>query len=191
MAEANHSQPKYFIVFAILALFTAMEIGITYLPDLPQGIKIGVLIFLAATKVALVVMYFMHLRFDSRTFMLPFALGIVIAIPLILTLTLSPPESGDVEDTEENTSSIPSQTEENDSDDMMALGDRVFQNECTQCHDLERVRNASYDREGWEDVVDRMISYGCPIDEQEREAVIEFLVSGGAELAAGDTDESG
>lgn len=185
-AEVNHGQPKYFIVFAILALFTAMEVGITFLPDLPDGIKIAVLIFLAATKVALVVMYFMHLKFDSRTFMLPFALGVVIAIPLILTLTLSPPESSDDEESA-GVRDVPGQTEEAgeaEGTDMMSLGDQVFQNECAQCHEHDRIRNTEYDREAWTEVVDRMISYGCPIDDQEREAIIEFLTAGGAQLAS-------
>lgn len=59
------------------------------LSTLPFGVKIAVLIFLAVVKVALVLLYFMHLRFDSRLFALPFALGIVLAIPIALMITLT------------------------------------------------------------------------------------------------------
>ncbi len=72
------------VVFGILAIFTALEIGTAYLPTLPQGVRVGLLVFLAIVKIALVLLYFMHLRFDNRIFALPFALGVVLAIPIIL-----------------------------------------------------------------------------------------------------------
>jgi caa(3)-type oxidase subunit IV len=72
------------VVFAVLAIFTLLEIAVGYLPNLPRSIKLAVLIFLAVVKVALVLLYFMHLKFDSRLFALPFALGIVLTVPLAL-----------------------------------------------------------------------------------------------------------
>lgn len=74
------------VVFVMLAIFTLLEIAMGYLPNLPGGIKLGVLIFLAVVKVALVLLYFMHLKYDSRIFALPFALGIVLAVPLALVV---------------------------------------------------------------------------------------------------------
>ncbi|MCA9916086.1 MAG: cytochrome C oxidase subunit IV family protein, partial [Anaerolineae bacterium] len=87
--EQQEQQPVYFIVFAILAIFTVFEIGTSYLTDLPQVIKIGLLVFLAAVKVGLVLAYFMHLRFDNRIFVLPVALGVVLIVPLLLIVTLT------------------------------------------------------------------------------------------------------
>jgi caa(3)-type oxidase subunit IV len=72
------------VVFAVLAIFTLLEIAVGYLPNLPRSLKLAVLIFLAVVKVALVLLYFMHLKFDSRIFALPFALRIVLTIPLAL-----------------------------------------------------------------------------------------------------------
>lgn len=85
----QRSAPKYWVVFAILAVFTGLEVATAYLPALPAGVKIAVLGFLAVVKVALVLLYFMHLRFDSRMYALPFVLGIVLALPLLLIVGLS------------------------------------------------------------------------------------------------------
>lgn len=87
--EQQEQQPVYLIVFAILAIFTALEVGSSYLTDLPLAIRIGLLVFLAAVKVGLVLLYFMHLRFDNRIFALPVALGVVLIIPFLLIVTLT------------------------------------------------------------------------------------------------------
>jgi caa(3)-type oxidase subunit IV len=91
-AVRQRLRTDYSVIFAILALFTAMEVGVGYLPSLPKGIKIGVLVFLAAVKVALVLLYFMHLKFDNRIFALPFALGLVLVAPLVLIVALTIPQ---------------------------------------------------------------------------------------------------
>ncbi|MEO8607903.1 MAG: cytochrome C oxidase subunit IV family protein [Chloroflexota bacterium] len=80
---------SYGVVFAILVIFTALEVVFAYLIGLPLGIRIGLLIFLAVVKVVLVLLYFMHLRFDQRLFALPFGLGTVLAIPLALIIGLT------------------------------------------------------------------------------------------------------
>jgi len=88
----EQEQPRavtFSVVFGILAIFTILEIVVGYLATLPSGIKIAILVFLAVVKVALVLLYFMHLKFDSRIFALPFALGIVLAIPISLIVTLT------------------------------------------------------------------------------------------------------
>ncbi len=77
------------VVFGILAIFTILEVVVAYLGTLPQGVKVAILVFLAVVKAALVLLYFMHLRFDSRIFALPFALGLVLAIPITLVMTLT------------------------------------------------------------------------------------------------------
>ncbi len=85
----ERTTPQYWIVFAVLAIFTALEAGTAYLPTLPLGVKVGILVFLAVVKIALVLLYFMHLKFDSRIFALPFALGVVLVIPLFLIVGLT------------------------------------------------------------------------------------------------------
>jgi caa(3)-type oxidase subunit IV len=95
MQERPGTSVKYWVVFGVLAIFTALEVLVGYLASLPQAIRVGLLIFLAIVKVALVLLYFMHLKFDSRLFALPFALGIILAIPitLIIGLTMQAPIS--------------------------------------------------------------------------------------------------
>ena len=77
------------MVFAVLAIFTALEVFVGTLAGLPQGIKVALLVFLALVKVTLVLLYFMHLKYDSRMFALPFALGVVLAIPIVLIISLT------------------------------------------------------------------------------------------------------
>jgi len=88
-AEREITNFRYWIVFGILAIFTALEVAVGYFTALPYGVKITVLIFLAVVKIALVLLYFMHLRFDSRLFALPFAVGVVLAVPIALMITLT------------------------------------------------------------------------------------------------------
>jgi cytochrome c oxidase subunit 4 len=68
-------------VFYALAILTALEIGVIYLPI--GKLAIGILLVgLALTKAILVAMYFMHLKFEKRT------LGIIALTPLILCTLL-------------------------------------------------------------------------------------------------------
>ncbi len=82
-------EPKYWVVFILLAIFTALEVAAASFLTLNPGVRIAILVILAVIKVALVVLYFMHLRFDSRIFALPFALGLVLMLPSILIITLT------------------------------------------------------------------------------------------------------
>jgi caa(3)-type oxidase subunit IV len=76
-------------VFALLVIFTALEVVVATLANLNFGVKIGILVVLAVVKVALVVLYFMHLRYDRSIFALPFALGLVLMLPSVLIITLT------------------------------------------------------------------------------------------------------
>jgi len=61
-----HEHRRYLQVFAWLAFLTAVEIGIIYLPI--SRVAIGVmLVVLAATKAALVALFYMHLAVEKRT----------------------------------------------------------------------------------------------------------------------------
>ena len=81
--EPQHkTKPNYLGVFVVLAVLTALEIGVTYLP-LP---RIPILIPLALIKAALVVMFYMHLKFDKRVYTLIFGAGLLMGLGLILSL---------------------------------------------------------------------------------------------------------
>ncbi len=75
-----HRQPNYLAIFIVLAVLTMVEVGVTYLP-VP---RIPVLVPLALFKAGLVVLFYMHLRFDSRVFSLIFGIGILMGISVML-----------------------------------------------------------------------------------------------------------
>jgi cytochrome c oxidase subunit 4 len=87
MAQRPARSP-YVIVFAILAVFTALEVGASYLPE---AIKVPVLIVLAVSKASLIFLYFMHLKSDSQLFAMPIVIGFVLIIPIVLIMTLVMP----------------------------------------------------------------------------------------------------
>jgi cytochrome c oxidase subunit 4 len=64
--ELAHEQRRYIQVFAWLAVLTAIEIGVIYMP-LPKLAIGGMLVLLAATKAALVALFYMHLAVEKRT----------------------------------------------------------------------------------------------------------------------------
>ncbi len=91
--EPERAHPNYLGVFWVLAILTAVEIGVTYLP-LP---RIPVLVPLAIIKASLVALFYMHLKFDRRVFSAIFAMGLLMGIGLILSLiALFGPELLDV-----------------------------------------------------------------------------------------------
>jgi len=73
---------SYVAVFGVLALLTATEVGVTYtaLPRVP------ILVPLAIFKAALVVLFYMHVRYDRKLFGLIFSMGLVMGVGLILSL---------------------------------------------------------------------------------------------------------
>ncbi len=79
--SAIHKEPNYMAVFYSLAVLTAIEIGVVYLPTTKMVIAI-LLVGLALSKAVLVAMYFMHLKFEKRT------LGIIALTPLVLCTLL-------------------------------------------------------------------------------------------------------
>jgi cytochrome c oxidase subunit 4 len=81
MAGTAHKHPNYMAIFWYLAILTVIELAVIFLPL--GKITIGVLLCgLAVAKAALVAMYFMHLRFETRT------LGMVAIIPLVIATLL-------------------------------------------------------------------------------------------------------
>ena len=64
----EHPTPfTYFKVAIALVVITAIEVGVFYLEWLGKGI-IPVLAILSGMKFALVIMFYMHLRYDSKLF---------------------------------------------------------------------------------------------------------------------------
>jgi caa(3)-type oxidase subunit IV len=64
--ELKREERRYLQVFAWLAVLTVIEIGVIYLP-IPRFTIGAMLVLLAATKAALVALYYMHLAVEKRT----------------------------------------------------------------------------------------------------------------------------
>jgi cytochrome c oxidase subunit 4 len=78
--HGGHASPAfYWAVGGILTVITAVEVAIFYLPAF-GGILVPALLTLSATKFLLVVMFFMHLKSDSRVFTSVFVAGLVLAL---------------------------------------------------------------------------------------------------------------
>lgn len=85
----RHPSPKEYVRIAVvLAVITAAEVAIWY-ADIPRGLLIPSLLVFAAVKFALVVLWYMHLRFDSRTYARFFLIGIALAITLYTVVLLT------------------------------------------------------------------------------------------------------
>ena len=76
----HHPSPKKYVWIAIfLAIVTAAEVAIYYVPALRSAL-VPILLVFAVIKFAMVALYFMHLRFDSPIFKRFFVTGIVLAL---------------------------------------------------------------------------------------------------------------
>jgi cytochrome c oxidase subunit 4 len=78
---ATHKHPNYMAIFWYLAILTAVELGVIFLPF--SKVTNGTLLCaLALGKATLVAMYFMHLKFETRT------LGLIAITPLVIATLL-------------------------------------------------------------------------------------------------------
>ena len=85
--QGGHATPAfYWVIAAILAVLTAMEVGAYYM-DL-GSIEVPLLLLLSGVKFALVVMFFMHLKFDSKVFSGVFLAGLVLALFMVSALVI-------------------------------------------------------------------------------------------------------
>ncbi len=75
----------YLMVAAVLTVITAVEISVFYITAFARYLA-PMLIVLSAAKFSLVVMFFMHLRFDNRIFRWLFAGPLALAIGIVVAL---------------------------------------------------------------------------------------------------------
>lgn len=84
--ERPHPGPfEYAQIGLALAIVTGIEVGIYYL-DVTLGVLAAVLIVLSAIKFSLVVLWFMHLRFDSPAFSTLFVGGLALAFAVFIVV---------------------------------------------------------------------------------------------------------
>ena len=85
----TEKRPNYLFIFIALAVFTLIETLVSYVQQ--AAIKFPTLVILSVVKVLLVLLYFMHLKFDSRVYRYLFIGGCILSIPLILIITVVMP----------------------------------------------------------------------------------------------------
>lgn len=82
-----HPRPRdYWVVALILGVITAAEVAVTYIDVLDAAVA-PLLLVMAAAKFAIVVGWFMHLRFDAPLYRRLFLIG-VIAAPILFGAVL-------------------------------------------------------------------------------------------------------
>ena len=77
--HAHPTEMQYVKVASVLALITLAEVAVYYVESL-EGLLVPILAVMSIVKFALVVLWFMHLRFDSRLFRRLFVTGIALAL---------------------------------------------------------------------------------------------------------------
>jgi cytochrome c oxidase subunit 4 len=77
----------YWLIGIILGVITGIEVAIFYIPAI-GGALVPILLVLSAAKFAIVVMFFMHLRFDSKVFTALFLAGLSLAIFMVSALII-------------------------------------------------------------------------------------------------------
>jgi len=86
--SGRHPGPREYIRIAIiLGVITAAEVAIYYIEG-AKDFLIPLLFFFSFVKFTLVVLWFMHLRFDSRTYARFFVMGLAGAVTLFLIVLL-------------------------------------------------------------------------------------------------------
>jgi cytochrome c oxidase subunit 4 len=83
-AHAHPTERQYVAVAMVLAAITAAEVAVYYVKSIPDPLLIGMLCGMALLKFSIVVLWFMHLRFDSLIFRRLFVTGIVLAVAVYL-----------------------------------------------------------------------------------------------------------
>jgi cytochrome c oxidase subunit 4 len=89
VAEHHPAPAEYVKIAAILAVVTLIEVGAYYVTGIPDGLLSASLLIMMIIKFAMVGLWFMHLRFDSRLFRRLFITGIVLALAVYTVAMVS------------------------------------------------------------------------------------------------------
>ncbi len=86
-AHEHPTWTQYWKVGLILTLITIFEVWAYYVPALAQSkLFVPMLLFLSATKFAIVVLFYMHLRYDHKLFKALFTGPLMIAVVTLIAL---------------------------------------------------------------------------------------------------------
>lgn len=89
-SHAGHPSSRAYVrIFFILGAITGIEVAIYYVREEMGGWFLPVLFALMISKFAIVVLWYMHLKFDDRRFSRFFVMGLAGAATLYLVVLLS------------------------------------------------------------------------------------------------------
>ena len=92
-ADGHPTWRTYVVVGVILTAITAIEVAIFYIPSMAHVI-VPVLLALSALKFVIVVLWYMHLKFDSRVFgrvfFAPLFLAMLVVLGMIILFKVLP-----------------------------------------------------------------------------------------------------
>ncbi len=86
--RGHPDEAEYVKIGLFLGALTAIEVVIYYF-DIPRSVFIVMLLTLSAVKFVSVVMWFMHLKFDSRIFTTAFVTGFALAAALFTVVLVT------------------------------------------------------------------------------------------------------
>jgi cytochrome c oxidase subunit IV len=91
-AGTEHHHPTwstYWKVALILTVITVVEVWAYYIPDLVESrLFVPLLLILSAVKFVIVVMFYMHLKYDHKIFRALFTGPLLVAVITIVSLLL-------------------------------------------------------------------------------------------------------
>ena len=88
--DQAHPGPREDVMIAVvLAVVTGMEVALFYVDFLSSTVVVTALLLLMTIKFALVVLWFMHLRFDPPVFKRLFVTGLALALSVFLVVMLT------------------------------------------------------------------------------------------------------
>ena len=86
-AHAHPTWKQYKWVALILTLITVVEVWVYYIPSFTRTkLFVPSLLIMSAVKFAIVVLFYMHLRYDARLFRALFTGPLIIAIVTLISL---------------------------------------------------------------------------------------------------------
>jgi cytochrome c oxidase subunit IV len=83
MEAVEKHHPNYLLVGLALIVLTVFEVAVVYVPAIPT---LPALLVFGGAKALLIMMYFMHLKFDRRLYTLFFAIGTVEGLLMVWVL---------------------------------------------------------------------------------------------------------
>ena len=84
--DDSHPHVKYWVIFALLCVCTAISCAFDLIPDLPKALIVSGVLAVAVAKATFVMMYFMHLKFEGMWKFVILAPTAILAVGLMVAL---------------------------------------------------------------------------------------------------------